>query len=867
MADASLDLDARALRWLDRLLDASASTRDTELERLWREEPALHGRLQRLLAAADATSGSHAAALPLLAGLHDLLPARLGAGSRIAGWRLLRELERGGMSVVWLAERAEGGLKREAAIKLPTGAAGSDMLAERFARERDVLAALDHPNIARLFDAGVGDDGQPYIVLEYVAGRSITEAAVGLPVRERLALFQQVLAAVQHAHRHLVVHRDLKPGNILVNAEGQVKLLDFGIAKLLAPPADAPVLTQEAGSVLTPRYAAPEQVLGAPVSTATDIYSAGVVLYDLLNGRLPYANGETGVATLMHAVAHAATARPGVSQDIDTVLLKALQKAPADRYASIERFSEDCRRVIADEPILARRVPAWQRLRLLVRRHRVASAFATIGGVAVGLALALAWQQGRETLAQKERGDAVRDFIFTMMADAEPSAGHGALAGKALLDAGVARARREFADRPRLRGELLGELGRVYFRIQQVPASIDALDESLALLQADAPPDDPALNRTRAVLARSLVFGDAARAAALARQALAGCSDAGGACADARAQAHYALVVLAGAQGNDGDALGHARAMVGESEIAGGARSASMEPALETLIVVARNAGELQEAAAAVRRVRQLPVAPDLRASNRDWLDMAEAALDTDLGRAQQARALITPLLQREATPNDRATQYRIIAAAELSLGRLEPAMRAAEQAEAVLPAQSFAAARWLARLSWGDAVSRAGRHTEALQALQAAQAGLAEAGFKAGTQAMLRAQRLRAEALLRAGQDAAAADALRRLRAEHDRLQRREVVEAARTLDVLGCTLTRAHRPSEAEAAHADALARYAGALPADHPLHLRALALRALAGNRADARQAVERWQRTLAADSPLGQRTHDAGCLDLI
>ena len=491
MAGVSFDLDALALKWLDRLLDAPGAQRESELELLRRDQPALHARLRRLLAAADGTLNSRAFAGPLLAGLHDATPTGVAAGARVAGWRLLRELGRGGMSVVWLAERAEGGLKREVAIKLPTGAMESDVLAERFARERDVLASLDHPNIARLFDAGVSDDGQPYIVLEYIAGRPITEAAAGLTIRQRLAVFEQVLAAVQHAHRHLVVHRDLKPGNILVNAEGQVKLLDFGIAKLLAPPADAAVLTQEAGSVLTPRYAAPEQVLAQPVTTATDVYSAGVVLYELLTGRLPYANGETGLATLMRAVTEAEPERPGVSQDIDTVLLKALQKVPADRYASIERFAEDCRRVLADEPILARRVPWWQRLRLLVRRHRGASALAAVGVVAVSVALGVAWQQARETLAQKDRGDAVRDFIFSMMSDAEPSAGHGQLAGKALLDAAVARARTEFADRPRLRGELLGELGRVYFRIQQVPASIDALSESLALLQAYAPERRP----------------------------------------------------------------------------------------------------------------------------------------------------------------------------------------------------------------------------------------------------------------------------------------------------------------------------------------------------------------------------------------
>ncbi|EFK97514.1 protein containing Serine/threonine protein kinase-related domain, partial [sediment metagenome] len=325
-----------------------------------------------------------------------------------------------------------------------------------------MLAALNHPHIAQLLDAGVAADGQPYLALEHVDGVSITAYAQGLSRTARITLFRQVLAAVEHAHRHLVVHRDLKPGNILVTADGQVKLLDFGIAKLLQPGLAA-ALTQEAGAVLTPRYAAPEQVLGQPVSTATDIYAAALVLYELLTGRLPYGDAATGAA--LHDAVHAEARPPGLGRDIDTVLLTALRKVPQDRYASIERFDEDLRRLLAREPILARRVPWHQRLGLLLRRHPRLSLAGAAASLLLATSAALAWAQHRESMAQQARGDAVRDFVFSMIADAEPAQGRSEVTGIELLDAAVARARVELQADPQLRAELLGELGRVYFQL------------------------------------------------------------------------------------------------------------------------------------------------------------------------------------------------------------------------------------------------------------------------------------------------------------------------------------------------------------------------------------------------------------------
>jgi len=849
----SLELDAKALALLDRLLDAGAAERSAELEVLRSTQPALHERLLRLLTAAEDPASSRELSKPLVAGLRYATGPQVGPGSMVAGWLLLRELGRGGMSIVWLAERAEGGLRREVALKLPREAELSHVLAERFARERDVLAALDHPHIARLFDAGVVPGGQPYIVMEFVPGTPITEAAAPLSIRERLALFRQVLSAVDHAHRHLVVHRDLKPSNILVTPEGQVKLLDFGIAKLLAATADAADLTRDAGSVLTPRYAAPEQVSGQPVSTATDVYSAGVVLYELLTGRLPYGRGQQGVAQIMHAVTHEEAQAPAVSQDIDTVLLKALNKAPALRYASVERFSEDLRRVLADEPILARRVPWWQRARLLVRRHPKVSAAAVLGAVLLLTTATLAWQQGRETSAQKARGDAVRDFVFTMMSDAEPAAGHNEVTGKELLDAATARARAEFADKPRLRGELLGELGRVYFRLNQTQASIDVLEESLKLLSSEARAADPALNRTRALLARSVLVSDGDRAAALAGQALADCPSTEAACALAREHALYALAAIASWRGDQAESLRLSRTMVREAETAFGAGSEQLIPLLETLAMTARNAGEPVEAAAAIERVRRLPGQARMRASNRNRLDLTQAVLDLDLGRFAAARAMLAELLDREAAPDERATQWRLMSAAEVGLGRAGPALQAANQAQQALPADQRSASRWLALQAWGVAASLAGQHEAALKALSDAREGLALARFAASSDSFMRVRRLEAEALLRARRDDAAVGALQSLVADHRNITPTQAVETARTLDALGCSTALLQRRDESRQHLAEAQRLYAKALPAEHPLRLRSDALRALVSSDTAAEAAVARYRDTLAADSP--------------
>src|SRR6187401_809757 len=297
--------DAAALEWLDRLLSADESQRESLLAELGAADGALRMRVERMLAAALAPDHSRVLGKVVVDGLTQLnleAAANLQEGMVLAGYRLIRELGRGGMAVVWLAERADGVVKRQVALKMPMFILQGDADLARFTRERDALASLSHPNVARLYDAGVLPSGQPFIVLERVDGIPLTLYCDErkLDVIARLRLFFQVLAAVDHAHKHLLVHRDLKPSNILVDGEGQVKLLDFGIAKLLddSEAATAP-LTEQAGGAMTPLYAAPEQLRGGAISTLTDVYSLGIVLHELLAGVLPYRAPKGARASLV----------------------------------------------------------------------------------------------------------------------------------------------------------------------------------------------------------------------------------------------------------------------------------------------------------------------------------------------------------------------------------------------------------------------------------------------------------------------------------------------------------------------------------------------------------------------------------------
>ena len=347
-------------------------------------------------------------------------------GDAVGPYRLQRELGRGGMGEVWLAQRSDGHLKRAVALKLPMLSARRSVLVQRFARERDILGSLAHPHIARLYDAGLADDGQPYLALEYVEGKPITAYCdeAKLDARARVALLRQVMDAVQYAHANLVIHRDLKPSNVLVTAEGQAMLLDFGIAKLLQEEhseVGATELTHLGGRALTPHYAAPEQLTGAPISIATDVYALGLLLYEALAGQRPFIADTR--AALEHAALNEVPPKPsqhkpgvlarlphGPRADLDTIVLKALKKVPAERYATVNAMADDLQRWQRGEPVLAQPDRLSYRLAKFVSRHRAPVALGTTAVLALIVASALAlWQAAVATQeAERARQEATR---------------------------------------------------------------------------------------------------------------------------------------------------------------------------------------------------------------------------------------------------------------------------------------------------------------------------------------------------------------------------------------------------------------------------------------------------------------------------
>jgi serine/threonine-protein kinase len=440
-------------RLLDEALDLDPAQRTDWLERISDTQPELAPALRRLLAAhATSETADVLAHPPALAAAFAGRAAETGlaSGDRVGPYRLVRELGSGGMADVWLAERADGAFVRTVALKLPRINRLRRDLAARFARERDILARLEHPNIARLYDAGLAADGLPYLAMEYVDGRPITRYCDErrLPVAQRVRLFVQVLDAVQYAHANLVIHRDLKPSNILVTADAQVRLLDFGIAKLLADDDTAreTQLTQLAGRALTPDYASPEQVRGEPLSIASDVYSLGVVLYELLAGQRPYKLKVDSAAQLELAILEAEPARPSaavdaaaaasrgatapklaraLAGDLDAIVLKALAKAPAARYATIAALAADLQDHLDGRPVRAQRASAWYRARRFVQRNLLAVGAVAAMLVAVLAGTVVALSQARLAQRQAARAEQVKDFVLTMFEDANPDAGAG----------------------------------------------------------------------------------------------------------------------------------------------------------------------------------------------------------------------------------------------------------------------------------------------------------------------------------------------------------------------------------------------------------------------------------------------------------
>jgi serine/threonine-protein kinase len=420
------------------------------------------------------------------------------AGDEVGSYRLISELGRGGMGAVWLAERTDGQLKRQVALKLPHLAWGG-ALAERLTRERDILASLEHAHIARLYDAGVDREGRPYLAMEYVEGQPIDvycrERA--LPLRGRIDLLLQVAAAVAHAHARLVVHRDLKPGNILVTADGQVQLLDFGIAKLMeGDRTEKTFLTELAGRALTPDYASPEQIRGEPLGTASDVYSLGAVAYELLTDRRPYrlkrgtpAELEEAITSIDAPRASEAAKEPALRRqlkgDLDAILNKALKKDSGQRYATVEAFAEDLRRHLNQQPVLAQPDRFGYRARKFVRRYRLQVAAGVIVALALVAGAGIALWQAQRARAQAARAEEVKGLVLSIFKDADTAGGGSRKTSAAdLLEQARARLAAVPVSDPAVRAELLTSIGVSFVGLGEYKQATQVLEDATKLAVA-----------------------------------------------------------------------------------------------------------------------------------------------------------------------------------------------------------------------------------------------------------------------------------------------------------------------------------------------------------------------------------------------
>lgn len=458
----------------------------------------------------------------------DASPAILEPGDRIGPYRLVHELGAGGMASVWLAER-EDGARRSVALKLPHmgWSAGID---RRVARERDILAGLEHPNIARLYEAGVTPEARPWLAMEYVQGQPLDVHCreQRLDVRQRLALFLQVADAVVCAHSRLVVHRDLKPNNILVTAQGDVRLLDFGVAKLLQDDEGSAQLTRALGCAVTPDYAAPEQVAGQEVTLATDVYALGIVLYELLTGQRPYSMSGVPLSGLHQALQTAnvplASSRVGADAglarqlrgDLDTILSKALRKTPAHRYASVEALASDLRRHLAGEPVLAQ-APHWRyRAGKFLLRHRLGAlaGLAVTASLLAGLGLAL-WQAG-QAREQAERAEQVTRFIASIFKQAVPRQGvGGAVSAVDLLTTAGQRLETELSANPRVAAELGVIIGESLSAMGEPNLGLAPLRKAVERAEAELGPRHITTLRGKLLLVESLNYSDMAASESL----------------------------------------------------------------------------------------------------------------------------------------------------------------------------------------------------------------------------------------------------------------------------------------------------------------------------------------------------------------
>ena len=695
---------ARIESLLDQALDLPHGEVAALLDRECAGDPSLRAEVEALLRADESAeeflerpAGEFATELLT----EPEMPAAAWAGRRVGAWELVRELGRGGMGTVFLARRADGAFEQQAALKLIRHGLDSEEILARFRRERQILARLEHPHIARLLDGGAAEDGTPYLVMEMVDGEPITAwFRRTRPTLERvLGCFGQICQAVQYAHQNLVVHRDLKPGNILIGAHGEVKLVDFGVARLLVSDAAEGLDRTSGERRMTPHYAAPEQVRGETPSTATDVYGLGVVLYELLCGVRPW-EGASSSHDLERAILEAtpeppsrmaarapADAWPGrawaerLRGDLDAIVLQAMRKEPRERYASVQSLAEDIERFLAGLPVRASRGTWRYRAGKFVRRHRTGVAVAGVAALAlIGGVAAVLWQarlaaqaRDRAVLAAR-KADEINGFVLELLTAASP---YGApdpnLTAREIVANGESRVRSELAGQPEVQAQMFDVLGGIHREFEQFGKAESLVTEGLAIRRRLFGPRHAlvasSLNSLGLVRMKK---GDVAGADSVLRQALAmrqAMPD-----GDGVLESLTSLSVALDAAGHAAQAESLDRVALAMAERLYGPDHDEAAQQLNNLGAVLSQAGKIQEAVPLLERALAIRVAQ--RPRHNDVAITAELLAQCFVHTGDFARAdslLMRALVIREAWlppgHGDRARTYDLLARVALAQG------------------------------------------------------------------------------------------------------------------------------------------------------------------------------------------------------
>jgi serine/threonine-protein kinase len=632
---------------LDDVLELDPADRLAAIDRACGGDARLRAHVLALVAAdarADVFLETPAAAYAagiVTAGPDERAPVTEPAGGRVGPYRIIREIGRGGMGRVFLADRADGQFEQQVALKLVAAPNSSEEIYERFIRERQILARLQHPNIARLLDGGMTPDGRPYFAMEYVTGEPITAYCDthALDVNARLDLFMAVCEAVQYAHQNLVVHRDLKPTNTLVTPDGQVKLLDFGIAKVLheQEAAGDATLTRLGTGPMTPEYAAPEQVRGEPVTTATDVYALGALAYELLTGRGPHRLTRLTASEVERAITSREVERPSASLgrwrsgeatdtpvetvararrtepeklrrqlrgDLDTIVLQALQKDPARRYPTAGALLDDVRRYRNGLTVTARRDSLGYRTSKFVRRHAlgVAATVLVLASLVAGL-IGTAWQ-ARVASQEAAKAREVSRFLSSLFEVADPNLANAAdITARELLDRGASRIDSDLAAQPEVQAEMMLLLGRVYRQLGVFDRAQPLLDKSLALRRAEGHDDAQVADTLSELAVLALETGDPAKAEQLHRETLALRRAQLGSDHPDVGRTLRELASVLTSRGGYAEAESLQREALAIHERAYGTEHVEIASDLEGLHIILRNRGQLEAAIAAARRV------------------------------------------------------------------------------------------------------------------------------------------------------------------------------------------------------------------------------------------------------------------------